>query len=349
MTTLRPFARIAAACASIAVVAGAAACTPSSPTKPEATSTPPRQVSLPLTGEKADAAPDHPAVAVKIPADAPARPQTGLAAADNVWVELVEGGEVRYNAVYYSTLPQEVGPVRSIRPVDAPINAPLRGALVTSGGQPDFLRDVGAAVGALVTEDRAGDAAWRVTSRRMPYNLYTSPERVAQAHGDLKAPPRQWDFAANAKPPAGGEAVTDFAVTYPAWRSGWAWSGQAWQRFDNKQASADADGTRIEATTVLVLAVETEPTSYLDPVGAPVIASKLNGSGKAKVAVDGRLIDATWHKDAEGAPITLSDDAGKKLSLPAGKIWIELVPASSTWVTSTPAQPQPSESEEKTK
>ncbi len=42
-------------------------------------------------------------------------PQSGVKAADIVYVEQVEGGETRLMAVYSSKLPKKVGPVRSAR------------------------------------------------------------------------------------------------------------------------------------------------------------------------------------------------------------------------------------------
>src|SRR5436305_153915 len=63
-----------------------------------------------------------------------ARPQTGLTAADVVWEQVVEGGITRFVAVYHSKLPPEIGPVRSVRPMDPAIAAPLHGLLAFSGG-----------------------------------------------------------------------------------------------------------------------------------------------------------------------------------------------------------------------
>lgn len=332
MRSLRATVAAVAAALTLGVVAG---CTPSQPAStPTLTPIPtPTPVVLPLTGVAANELPAHPAVSVKIPADRGARPQTGLADADNVWVELVEGGEVRYNAVYYSHLPEVVGPVRSVRPVDALINAPLGGVLLASGGQPDFLREVSAAVGTLLTEDSAGDAAWRTKDRRIPYNLYGSVAKAAAKGEGLEPPKPQWRFG---KTP-GGDAITDLTLAYPGWASRWEWTGDAWARSDNGQPTEDADGRRVSATTVIALKVATHATAYRDPVGAPVIATDLVGSGEARVAVGGTLLTATWRKDQPTDPVTLSDGAGKPLALPSGPIWIELVPDSPSWVSATPA------------
>ena len=53
-----------------------------------------------------------PIAVVKIDNVSPARPQWGISAADLIFVEEVEAGLTRIAAVYNSTLPNKVGPVR---------------------------------------------------------------------------------------------------------------------------------------------------------------------------------------------------------------------------------------------
>jgi len=76
----------------------------------------------PLTGvELGSTVVSGPSVAVKIDNTSSGRPQVGIASADIVYEELVEGGVTRYLAVFHTTIPDEVGPVRSGRPQDAGI------------------------------------------------------------------------------------------------------------------------------------------------------------------------------------------------------------------------------------
>ncbi|MGW2232212.1 DUF3048 N-terminal domain-containing protein, partial [Streptomyces formicae] len=57
-------------------------------------------------------------LAVKIDNVGPARPQTGIDAADVVYVEQVEAGLSRLMAVFASHVPDAIGPVRSARETD---------------------------------------------------------------------------------------------------------------------------------------------------------------------------------------------------------------------------------------
>ena len=88
----------------------------------------------PLTGVAVEAPPQRPALAVKVENSVAARPQSGLNAADVVWEEVVEGGITRFVAVYHSNLPPDIGPIRSVRPMDAAIAGPLHGLFAFSGG-----------------------------------------------------------------------------------------------------------------------------------------------------------------------------------------------------------------------
>ena len=123
----------------------------------------------PLTGVPVDAVADRPALAVKIENSIDARPQTGLNAADVVWEEVVEGGITRFVAVYHSNLPPEIGPVRSIRPMDPAIAAPLHGLLAFSGGVPTYVDAARSSGLQVLTQDSGIDGFHRTSTRRAPH------------------------------------------------------------------------------------------------------------------------------------------------------------------------------------
>ena len=69
---------------------------------------------LPVTGDD-EAAQVHPVMVLKMDNTDASAPQQGLGSADMVVEELVEGGMTRLAAFYYSTIPGDVGPVRSMQ------------------------------------------------------------------------------------------------------------------------------------------------------------------------------------------------------------------------------------------
>lgn len=89
----------------------------------------------PLTGLPTELDPSRPALAVKIDDSDPfSHPQIGLADADRVYVEMVEGGTTRLLAVFWSTDPDRVGPVRSGRSTDAAVLGELGEPLLAMSG-----------------------------------------------------------------------------------------------------------------------------------------------------------------------------------------------------------------------
>ena len=135
----------------------------------------------------------RPVLTVKIENSVDARPQAGLEAADLVVEELVEGGITRFAAMFQSRMPRNVGPVRSVRNVDASLAGPTRGLLAYSGGAGHVLRIVGHAPVQQLAPGQAGNAYYRSSRRRAPHNLYANTRKLyAHAHRRHRTPPRTY-------------------------------------------------------------------------------------------------------------------------------------------------------------
>ena len=320
-----------------APVAAAAATPTPAPLPPP----PPPPALWPLTGLGSGTALDRPALAVKIENSLDARPQTGLGSADLVWEEVVEGGITRYVAVYHSTLPTEIGPIRSIRPMDAAIAAPLHGLFAFSGGQPAFVDDVADAGIQVVSNDAGASGFYRIDSRSAPHNVYADPlALVAQAdHGHLAPPAAQFEIAGAGNEPtavtAGAPAsvlqLTLSGVSHPTWT--WSPPDGRWVRAEGTTPAVEADGTPLRATNVVVLRTQSVDTGTTDPAGNPVPETVLVGSGEALVATGGHTLAVTWVKTAVGERLVLRGPDGNPVRLAAGTTWVELVPTGTGAVT----------------
>lgn len=291
----------------------------------------------PLTGVFAADQGNRPALAVKIENSREARPQTGLELADVVWEEVVEGGVTRYIAVYHSQVPDTLGPVRSVRPMDAHIIAPLAGPVAFSGGQPPFVqlvRDVGLQV---LSHDEGAGGFYRTKDRRAPHNVYArTPDLFAAADAGHSAPPSpQFQFArdeAGASAVTAGTPANEVSLTMSTYSSpSWAWDAAAgvFQRSEGAAPAVSSDGTRLTAENVVVLSVAVFDTPFKDPSGTPVPETEVIGSGDALVASGGHAIAATWSKESTAAPVSLTATDGTPLTLSPGNTWVELVPRSS--------------------
>ena len=326
----------------------AAAPTPTStaaPTTAAPTPPPAPQPVAPLTGLPVAAVEARPALAVKIENPPIARPQAGLTEADIVWEQVVEGGTSRFVAVYQSRLPASIGPVRSTRPMDPAIAAPLHGLFATSGGQGQYLSAVVDSGLQLFSFDAGDDGFARQGPRQAPHNVYLDPAPLlAAADADHRAAPAaQFGYAPTAGTQttvAQGTAASGLDLRLsPEATPSWTWDpvGRTWARSEAGTPATAADGARVTATNVVVLRVEVVATDAVDPAGNAVPETLLAGrGGEALVATAGRTVPATWSKGADGDPVVLTAPDGTPVLLAPGTTWVELVPTGGGTVAVVP-------------
>lgn len=285
----------------------------------------------PLTGEDAEGAGDdvsRAAVSIKIENSPAARPQVGLQGADIVWEQLVEGGMTRFVATYHSDVPTDVGPIRSIRPMDAAIAGPAGGVLAFSGGQGAYQSRARAAGLTLVAHDAGGPGFYRNPARRGDHTLFGDPHAFLARAGDAAAPPPQFVYADTADESTAvtdGREASGVVPTFPSSRPSWRWADGAWQRYESLAPATDG-GEQIAAANVVVLTVTVRDTGDRDAAGAAVPETVLSGTGEAIVLSGGHALEGTWSKGEAADVIELTDAAGEAIELAPGNTWIELVP-----------------------
>jgi hypothetical protein len=93
------------------------------------------------------------------------RPQTGLDMADIVYESLTEGGITRFNALFHSQTPPEVGPVRSARMSDTQLVPQYSALFAHSGANAGVLSAIRSA-GIEVVDHSGASAAYRRASDR---------------------------------------------------------------------------------------------------------------------------------------------------------------------------------------
>lgn len=274
----------------------------------------------PLTGLPASgAAPEHPVMVVKIDNSSNSSPQVGLKESDLVVEELVEGGTTRLAVFYYSQLPERVGPVRSMRATDIGIVQPADAVLVASGGAPPTVRRVDAAGITTFTEGATGYV--RDSGRTAPYNLMMDLPRLADSLKQPEPPEDYLPWGSADDLPKGQPARSIAAQFSGGYTTNWRFKGGAYENLNSFAAAGD----RFRPETVLVLRVAVGDAGYRDPAGNPVPETRFTGKGDAMLFHGGRLVRGTWSKAGLDAPLQLSTKAGE-LSVPPGKVWIELVP-----------------------
>jgi hypothetical protein len=284
----------------------------------------------PLTGEQLDGAlPKHPVYVVKIDNTSNSAPQVGLSSADMVVEELVEGGLTRLAVFYYQDLPDEVGPVRSMRGSDIGIVAPVSATLVASGGAPKAVRQLSGADITTLTEGAPGYS--RDSGRSVPYNLFMDLGQTAEEAGKDWSPPEQTYFQFGGASDFAGDAdVTRIEAVFSGGHTTqWSYSGKAWTR----PGSFAAEDDDFAADNVLLLKVRVGDAGYLDPAGNPVPETDFSGKGTGALVHGDRAVQVKWSKRAEHSQLKLTTRDGKPVKVPVGRTWVELVPADSGRIT----------------
>ena len=275
----------------------------------------------PLTGKPARGkAPRRPVLVVKVDNTSSSSPQVGLGAADLIVEQVVEGGQTRLAAFYYQRIPGVVGPVRSLRATDIPL---LRGAddavAVASGGAPPTIRRFARAGVKIRTESARG--FFRQSGRVAPYNLMVRMPDLQKSVQRRRSVPRAYLPWGNTE--VRGPRARRITATFSAARSTiWQFSRGRYQPVTGYQPAGD----RFVPETILVLRVRLGDAGYRDPAGNPVPETPVIGRGDAIVFHGGRLRRATWVKPTPKAALRLVDKRGRKVRVPAGRTWVELVP-----------------------
>lgn len=288
----------------------------------------------PLTGVPGEPV-TRPALAVKIENTAAARPQTGLEQADVVWETIVEFEVARFMAVYHSQVPAEVGPIRSVRPMDPLIATPLHGLIAFSGGQRGILDLVAASGLQMLSHDAGTPGFYRSNDRPAPHNVYGTPSTfwsLADAQHQA-SPGEQFTFARSADRAAAivaGTPATKLSFNLSgASHPTWVWDGSTgrWLRFEGSAAAMARSGSQLSAVNVVSITAAHPNSKFSAQGGAPVPTYELVGTGQGVIATGGKTMPITWKKDAQDQPLRLFTADGAPADLAPGNTWVELVPA----------------------
>lgn len=310
----------------------------------ETRATPPEPtipITWPLTGVATEEVAARPAVAVKIENTSAARPQSGLEAADVVWETIVEFQVSRLVAVFHSQLPEEIGPIRSVRPMDMPIASPMHGLIVFSGGQAGILRLVDESPLQAISHDAGAPGLYRVSRRSAPHNVYGSlTDFIAQADADHSAAPaQQFRFALgapSASAPLTGTPATTLAFRLSAQsRPTWTWDAGSgsWLRSEGDRPATAESGARLSAVNVVSITAAHPDSGFDAQNNAPVPTYVLEGEGDGVLATGGMTVPVRWTKAGRDEPLQLFLTTGEPALLAPGNTWVELVPAADGTLT----------------
>jgi hypothetical protein len=329
------------ACLGLTVVGLVAGCASHSHPSagPSGSPSPTAATTQPLTGlplAAGSGAATRPALFVKIENAPQARPQTGLDKADVVYEAIAEGGITRFAAIFQSVDPGDLGPVRSVRPQDPDIAAPLHGIAAYSGGVTPIVNDLSTVAQNLSADTSVAASAYhRTTDRVAPHNLYATASKLwALAAAPYDQPPKPL-FEYGAMPSGATPAASADVPLSGVADVRWAWDGKAWRRSQDGVPFTVTGSGRIGPADVILQYVQITSAGYQDVAGTPVPKAVVMGTGKAQLLRGGKVISGTWSKPSRFDVTQFTTADGQAMDLQPGQTWVELVPNTAS-VTITP-------------
>ncbi len=276
----------------------------------------------PFTGEPVKAL--GRVLAVKIDNIVYARPQTGMTAADIVYVLPVEGGLTRFLVIFSSHFPPVIGPVRSTRRDDLQLLGQFgRPAFAFSGAQGQLLPVV---EHSRIVDLYAGIANgyYRDYQRIAPYNLFaTTRVLLAQSRRASKAHSIGFAFG-NA--PASGRPTRSDSVSYPSARYTFTWSAKKhrWLVSIDGAPAMTTGGRRMSPATVIIQHTIVRKSGYLE-YGYPPPYAETIGHGTAVVLRNGKAYKVRWSRPTWNGGTTFTTASGHRMTFAPGQVWILLV------------------------
>lgn len=341
-TTGRPnLTAVTPALIGVLVLAVIPACTldsalPGSPGSP-GTTTPPGSggVSMegraPLSGVRTEQdLARRPAITVKISNTADAHPHRGLGNADIVFVEPITTGTTRLAAIFHSRLPAEIGPVRSLRPMDSALIGPTKGVIANTMADKWVLEYMDRSSGlANLGTLRVPPGTYKIDRRRRaPNHVFAQPAKLLALTDRKTAPTPYFAYspdAAQSTAQRQGKKAASVSIGYGGPASAtWKYDARTrrWLRAEKWSRHLLENGTQVAADNVIVLKAARD-TTFAQARPSMTILDLFDASGDLQLFTGDKVINGRWSKGAIPDPFKFTTTDGKPLLLTPGTTWIE--------------------------
>ncbi len=299
----------------------------------------------PFTGEVAEdpSSLNRRPITVKL-SNAPAdytRPQAGLNDADMIFEHWTEGSVTRFTALFYDTIPPNVGPIRSARLIDLELPAMYDAMLAFSGASVGVNQRLNASdfSDRLLRATEPGFYRTGDETKPFEHTLYIRLEDLWKAVQDkgLNTPPRITTYNSfTSEAPEGGTPANTIKLDMKTEIVEWRYdpeTGKYLRWMDNEEHVDANTGEQVAVSNVVVLS----PLHVNDPTiceqinngvcAALSIQIQLWGGGIASVFRDGKRYDVVWEREGRNDMLTFRDFNDNPFPLQIGNTWVQIVPS----------------------
>lgn len=273
---------------------------------------------------------DGPVLVVKIDDSRAAHPQIGLEDADIIYIEQVEGGSTRLAAIFASTIPTRVGPVRSARISDLELLSQYgRAGFAYSGAQRKLLPEISAAnLHDFGAQKNSPTIFTTDPTRTPPFAMVLRADllmELASSRGLTLARSKNmgWNFDDSASL---GMDVDSVRVSWPSYSydARWSKTENRWLLDSQSQPKYADSGKRLGASTFVIQLVSITDSIYKDKVGGVTPFSATIGSGSGYVLRNGKSIKAIWSRPTAEDGTSWKTPQGEEIFFEKGQIWVAL-------------------------
>lgn len=285
----------------------------------------PETKTSPLTGvEVSPELAEQPVTAVTIENSPEARPQSGLADAGIVFEAMVEGSITRFLALYQEGMPEQIGPIRSIRRNHIDWILAHDAAVAHVGGSPYALSRLRSLGVKDLDQFQSPEGYRRVNTRFAPHNMYSTRKDLLKIHD--KRGYTSSDFSGivrKAPEPAEKPTITEVNVkiSSPLYNVRFAYDAKnnTYKRFMGGVPHVDEQTNKqITSDVVVVMVADYRRDGIYSEYD-------LTGSNTAYIFQDGAMTKGIWEKPKQTDNVRFGNSDGLPIGLNPGKTWVTLV------------------------
>ncbi|MCR4943251.1 MAG: DUF3048 domain-containing protein [Clostridium sp.] len=255
-----------------------------------------------------------------------ARPQSGLSYADILYETSAEGGIPRFLALFSSSYPSSIGPVRSVRPYFLDIIKEFNLPFAHCGGSLEALNTISNDSSLIsINEIDKGSYFWRDSSKAAPHNLYTSSDNIKKYIADnsiniIKSKEYSYDenyFNSNDL----NSANKINLIVNKSYNTSYEYKDNLYYKTMNSKPAIDSlNNSQLCFSNIIIQKTPISLCSDNSHLNIPLI-----GDGDGFVFSKGKMIEAKWSRSSKDSKTKLTDIKGNEIFLSPGKTMWNIV------------------------
>ncbi len=279
----------------------------------------------PLTGRVQEIA--QPVLVVKLDNTRNSQPHAGLKEADVVYIEEVEYGITRLAAVFSSTVPERIGPVRSARITDLDLLSQYGSpGFAFSGAQQKLWPEIANSALIDLSANKAPSDYERDRARRAPYNYFFNGKSALGSRDDISVD-RNIGFMFSEEVPSNGTINESARIEWSYASAGFNYDPINMKyavRLNGERATSEEGDGLQWADTVVIQLVKQRPSVYFDRGGGNTPYADTIGQGTAIILRNGMSYMAKWSRPDANSGTTFTNELGIPIPFKPGQTWIAL-------------------------